>query len=202
MVGCVRKLNHKTFPPRTIRCRDYSKYDPATLKQQLENTDWSAVYETNKINESIKAFNTILEGAFNNHAPIIEKKVKGRPCPWLNRTLKSKMNERDNLLRKAKKSNLESDKLLYKNSRNRCNNLLRQAKSKYHQDQLNENNLNPKRFWDTLKKIFPTKQKTNVPKSNNRASLAETFSKWFATCYCCETVETERNATSRTCFRA
>ena len=46
--------------------------------------------------------------------PFIEKKVKGRPWPWLNKTLKSKMNERDNLLRKAKKSNPESDSVKFK----------------------------------------------------------------------------------------
>ena len=167
MVGCVRKVNHSKFVPRTIRCRDYSNYDPETLKQQLKDADWSAVYGTTNLNDSIQTFNDILERIFNNNAPNIEKKVKGRPCPWLNKSIKSKMNERDKILRKARKTNLENDWLLYKKLRNRCNNLLRQAKSKYHQDQLNENKLNPKRFWDALKKIFPTKQSSSVPKTNN-----------------------------------
>ena len=124
MVGCVRKVNHSKFVPRTIRCRDYSNYDPETFKQQLKDADWSAVYGTTNLNDSIQTFNDILERIFNNNAPNIEKKVKGRPCPWLNKSIKSKMNERDKILRKARKTNLENDWLLYKKLRNRCNNLL------------------------------------------------------------------------------
>jgi len=176
----LRKLNHRKFAPKTIRCRDYSKYNPEIMKQHLHDADWSSVYETTNVNDSIKAFNEILETNFNEQAPIIEKKVKGRPCPWLTEPLKRAMNERDKMLRKAKKSNKEIDRSTYKKLRNRCNNQLRQSKSKYHQNQLNENELSPKRFWDTLKKIFPTKQSTSVPKTNNRKQLTETFSNWFA----------------------
>lgn len=81
MIVCTRKINHRKFAARTIRCRDYSKYNPETLKEQLQNADWSSVYNAANVNDSIMAFNEILETNVNKRAPIIENKIKGRPCP-------------------------------------------------------------------------------------------------------------------------
>jgi len=67
------------------------------------------------------------------------------------------MNELEN----ANRNNNESDRLAYKKLRNRCNNQLRQVKSKYYLNKLNENELNPKGFWDTLR-IFFRQSKSQV----------------------------------------
>ena len=41
--------------------------------------------------------------------------------------------------------------------RNFCTNQVRRAKANYHQDLLNENCDNPRKFWATIKRVFPTK---------------------------------------------
>lgn len=82
------------------------------------------------------------------------------------------MNERDKLLRKFIKSKQENDWCTYKKKRNYCNNQLRISKAKYNQEQLNQHELNPKRFWSALKRIFPAKVSASVPKNNNRKELA------------------------------
>ena len=46
---------------------------------------------------------------FEKHAPPIEKRVKGRPCPWMNNELKTTLNRRDVLLRRARKTNEDAD---------------------------------------------------------------------------------------------
>ena len=180
MVGCLRKINYKQFPSKTIRCRNLTNYDPCALNRDLEHTDWDPVYNASTVNQCVDAFNNILETAFDNHAPTINKKIKGRLCPWLNPNLKAKMNDRDKLMRKAKKSSKDEDWLAYKQSRNRCNNLLRNAKANFHKEQLNVNGANPKRFWDCIKKIFPSKEKLSPPNTRNNLKLANTFSSWFA----------------------
>ena len=55
------------------------------------------------INKALKYFNTKVSGAFDRHAPTIQKNVKCRPCKWLTRELKKDMNNRDRQLRKAMK---------------------------------------------------------------------------------------------------
>ena len=46
---------------------------------------------------------------FNRHAKIIEKKFKGRKCPWIGDDVKKLMDERDQVIRKARKTKLEND---------------------------------------------------------------------------------------------
>lgn len=44
MVGCIRKRNHLRFPSKTIRVRDYSKYNPIAVNNELRNATWAGVY--------------------------------------------------------------------------------------------------------------------------------------------------------------
>jgi len=83
------------------------------------------------------------------------RRVKGQKCPWLTVELKRKMNNRDKVLRKARKSNSTADWNLYKNLRNACNNQLRKEKTTYHQRLLRESS--PNTFWSIIKNIFPVK---------------------------------------------
>ena len=94
--------------------------------------------------------------------------------------LKAEMNNRDKLMRKGKKSQNDKNWLAYKQSRNRCNNLLRSAKASFHRKQFNEHSNNPKQFYKCIKKVFPTKEKVPPPNSKNNLSLVKKFSTWFA----------------------
>ena len=38
-VMCIRKINHRKMPFRTITCRDYSKYNHTVLARDIENYD-------------------------------------------------------------------------------------------------------------------------------------------------------------------
>ena len=67
------------------------------------------------------------------------------------------------LLRKMRKSKLETDIAAYKQKRNQVNILLRKAKTNYLQNLLDENFRSPDRFWKEIKRIYPTKNKQSVP---------------------------------------
>jgi len=97
--------------------------------------------------------------------PFYRKKIKGRSCPWLNENVKREMNERDKLLRMARKLNKDTDWNAYKRKRNFVKNELQRAKRSFYKTELKENSDKPSKFWDTIKKIFPTKSKSpNLPK--------------------------------------
>ena len=108
---------------------------------------------------------SILREVFNNHAPMISKPVKGKISQWLNPQIKSKMNNRDKLYRKFRKSRTESNSKSYKSQRNKVNVLVRKAKKEYFQNLLRESTNDPSRFWKILKKIFPTKNIVSGAKS-------------------------------------
>ena len=73
MVVCLRKLNLRSSHLKQYVAEITLKYNLETLKQQLQDLDWSPVYETTNLNESITTFN---ETNFNKKAVIIEKKLR------------------------------------------------------------------------------------------------------------------------------
>ena len=106
MIGTVRKINHLKYPSRTIKCRNYAKYDHQKFRNDVSEIDWSLVHFSD-VNVAVSHFRPKLREPIENHAPFIEKRVKGRECKWLNAEIKSEMNSRDQLHRKAQKSRKE-----------------------------------------------------------------------------------------------
>ena len=104
---------------------------------------------------------SILQTAFDSFCPMITKKVKGKPSPWLTAEIKSLMNERDKLLRKWRKVKRKDLKDQLKAKRNLVNSRVRAEKAEYTKSLLRENANDPTSFWKTLKKVFPIKTKNS-----------------------------------------
>lgn len=182
MVACLRKLNNKKFAVKTLKCRNYSNYDPASMNDDFSRVNWLPVLTARNVNDAVNIFNDIVRNIFDKHAPFINKRVKGRPCPWLDNNLKQKQNHRDRVLRKARKSGKQDDWNSYKKLRNNCNNLLKKTKAQYHKNILQENRMDPKGFWKSIKQIFPTKSRRDNNASNNENSnqtLADRFGEYY-----------------------
>ena len=119
-----------------------------------------------------------------NRTPIVEKQIKGRQCPWLSADIKIAMNDRDKMLRKVRKTNKEYDWMIYKTLKNRCNNKIKYAKKRYHNELLHENVRNPKKFWKTIKDVFPSKEKPTMASvyssQADRLTRANSFCQFFS----------------------
>ena len=114
MVACIRKLNTQRYEPKTIKARNYSNYDAAKMKEDVSKIDWGPIYQTRDVSSALLYFCNQLKTVFNEHAPFVEKRVKGKNCPWLNQNVRKSMKERDKLLRKARKSKTLADWTAYK----------------------------------------------------------------------------------------
>lgn len=147
-------MNHHRPSPRIITCRNYRTYDPNALKKDFSEADFEPLYRINNVNSAWNYLQNILVTNFNKHAPIITKRVKGSLCPWLVPEIKRVMNNRDQMLRKFRKSKSGSDWDTYKRLRNSCTNLIRKARSEYHQNLLAESRNNPQSFWKNIKRFF------------------------------------------------
>ena len=104
LIGCVRKLNHQKFQPKTIICRSNRNYTKDQLIAYLRNSDWSEVYRATDVSTAWSEMKRIICTTLDIVAPKFEKIVTGKPCPWIITDLKMQMNERDSLLRKSRKS--------------------------------------------------------------------------------------------------
>eukprot|EP00794_Sanderia_malayensis_P015479 gene15479-17059_t len=112
-----------------------------------------------------------------------------RLSPWTTKDVKSEMNLRDNLLRKARRTNHEIDWSSYKRQRNRVTNLVKKCKNRYHKVLLKESGNTPDEFWAAIKKVYPTRSSVSNAgtvfeidgiKTTNKQAIAESFCKLFA----------------------
>ena len=62
------------------------------MKKDVRNASWDSVYNSTNVNTALENFNSILKDIFDKHAPLIEKRIKGKSCPWLNDAIKKQMN--------------------------------------------------------------------------------------------------------------
>ena len=102
----------------------------------------------------------------NIHTPIIHKRIRGlRNYPWINFQIKRCIQQRNYLLKKARKTNLDEDWLCYRSSRNKVTNEIKKAKKPYNKRLVEENKNDTKTFWKTIKSVLPGVKKDVNTKS-------------------------------------
>ena len=96
------------------------------------------------------------------------------------------MRQRDYLQKKAHTTGLPSDWKRYRLQRNRVTNLIRKEKENYNRRLINENAGDPNSFWQTVKKILPSKSKIPSPKlkvngqvKTEKSSIGNSFNNVF-----------------------
>lgn len=82
------------------------------------------------------------------------KRRKRETLPWLNDNIWQMMKQRDLALKKATKTKLDTDILIYKGLRNKVVNELRSAKSSFYIHALNEAKGNGKNIWKHIKNLI------------------------------------------------
>ena len=99
----------------------------------------------------------------DKHAPLIDKKVRGRNCPWLTLEIKRMMRARDASLKKYRRSKLDTDLAAYRLLRNKVSARIKRAKESYSRSLLEENSGDSVSFWRSVKKIMPDAKQKSIP---------------------------------------
>ena len=190
LIGCIRKMNSLRYQPERITCRDFKNYDVNTINNELLNADWNKVYSCRSANTAYKQLKEILLDTLERHAPTVQKTVKGKPSPWLTEEVKRHMNTRDQLNRKAQKSNNPSDFRNYRKKKNFVTNEINRSKRNYFKTKLQEYHNKSDKLWQTIKKIFPVKMTTKSSTTsfkvgdkiiNDKISIAQGFCNFYST---------------------
>ena len=131
LLGAIIKKNQQRFPYRTIHKRNYAKYDKEHFLADLKAVPWGTVIQHADTNRAWETFKRLLKEIIDKYAPLIKKLVRGKDCPWINNLVRSKMNERDYYLKRARKSGKENDLSSYHRLRNTVTRLIRHSKATY-----------------------------------------------------------------------
>ena len=134
----------------TIECRNSSNYDQQVFCEDLENCCWNDVLNQEEFNSARMKWKKLFLLVCTKHAPVRRKITRGVKCPWLQAATKKLMNERDFVLRKARRSRSESDWSMYRRLRNQVPNRIKIEKRRYQRNEISDNMDNPKSFWKII----------------------------------------------------
>ena len=104
LTGTLRKLNTRKFEPRKVFVRNYSNYDTQIYRTDSNNIPWNNLIAERDLNKAWSLFKSALITVIDKHAPMVKRYVRGRDCQRLFDKIRSKMRERDQVLKKLAKA--------------------------------------------------------------------------------------------------
>ena len=142
-------MNCKRSQGQTKPFRNYTRYNSLAFCNDLREINWEKNMNSTLPERSNADLNTIdrmwlnFKSAYisvvDRHAPLINKRVRGIDCPWMNGEIKKVMHERDKQSKIARKTNLSVDWEKYRTLRNRVTALVKSAKGNYNRELIEKN---------------------------------------------------------------
>ena len=165
MIYCTRKKQReKLNQHRTFNTRTYKNYTAEKFIDELNKIPFPDYLIFKDINEAFNDFSEKFVSLVNKIAPIKSFRVKGYTEDWFDGEINESIKDRDKLLRKYKKTKLETDYECYKAARNKSKNLIKSKKISFYEETIRENTGNSKKIWGTLKSLGLPNKKGNDSK--------------------------------------
>ena len=117
-----------------ITLRDRKNYDGTNYKEEISKIDWSPLLSSSNIDEINDIFVTEISKILDKSAPFKTYQKRNKFRCWVDDDMKRKMDERDNLRKKARATDEEVDWIAYRKARNKCCKDLIKSKEKYYRN--------------------------------------------------------------------
>ncbi|CAG9135534.1 unnamed protein product [Plutella xylostella] len=164
LIFCSYRLRIPKAKPVVLLQRNFSKLDAERLRSDATQIQWSDMQDLPDINDKVAFLCSNVIKLFDTHAPVRPVKLKHRPTPWINETIRKFMVRRDRAFRRYKISRTEENWSACKVARNRCNQMCRNAKRRYIAEQLELSS--PAGTWKFLRSLGvgkPPKLDNQIP---------------------------------------
>ncbi|CAG9113625.1 unnamed protein product [Plutella xylostella] len=185
LIFCSYRLRIPKPKPVVLFQRNFTKLDAEKLRSDAAQIQWSDMQDLPDVNDKVEFLCTNIIKLFDTHAPVRPVKLKHRPTPWINDTIRKFMVRRDRAFRRYKMSRTDENWTACKVARNRCNQMCRNAKRRYIAEQLELSS--PAGIWKFLRSLGvgkPPKQDEHIPFDLNNlnkhfasSSTVDTFTK-------------------------
>nr|CAI5836700.1 unnamed protein product [Callosobruchus analis] len=149
LVLCNLLINLKKPPIKMKTYRDFKLFYFEEFERDLKQLEWADLYNANNIEDKVQLFTNKLMQLFDNHAPLVTRRISKPKDEWYADCIKVMTEERNRRLSKYKHTKNENDWREYADMRN----LVKNGSSKG--------------LWNTL-------QQMNVY-SNNNPTLPDCF---------------------------
>ena len=185
----VSKSKRVSYSDRPLT-RIFSNSNIINFQSQLSMVDWSFIYNSDSIDDSIAYLSNTLLNLFNLNFPTVQCSRKSlKDKPWLNADLKKRIRIKNKLYYRAKQSNNIDDERAYKEYRNITEKDIEKFRKKYFQDLLDNRYNSIKNIWKTLNNLCSynnNKRKSGIShlstakgEIRNNLDIAEEFNNYF-----------------------
>ena len=186
--GGVKK-QHKNISTRQMK--NFSKSD---FLDDLQKIDWKGIVtQTDDVNIIVEQWTKIFSLILEKHAPLRNRRVSERFCPWITKDFKLMCASRDKLRKQAIRSKSEVLFDAYKQMRNKVNKVNIDLKRDYFTNKITFHEGDIKNTWKTINLVLNKKSKTTQivtldvdgKKISNHEAIAEHMNTYF-----CNSVKT------------
>ena len=155
LIFCTRKISKiKTGGDhKYLNFCSLKNYTADYYKETLKQVDFPNYENFGDVNEAYSNFFQKLMTVIDKIAPYKSKRVKGNTQKWFDGEVLEKLNLRNKLFKKFKKSRLHIDKELYKKSKYDALKLITSKKQAFFEEKLSETIGKPKELWESLKSL-------------------------------------------------
>ena len=153
IISLRKTLKTKAAFHKQISFHSLNNYSTITYEETLKKVKFSNYGNFVNINEAYSNFIQKLTSVIEEIAPCKTKRVKGNSKEWFDSVVSERINNRDKLFKKFKKSRLHLDQENYKKAHYEVKKLIAEKKRNYFETKLTENIGKPKELWKTLKAL-------------------------------------------------
>jgi hypothetical protein len=157
---------------RRFKSIDIDKFKEDLLISGLRDFD-----ESMSVDEAVTLYESVLTELMDNHCPVIKKKIKKKPTPWLDlelRTLRQKRRAAERAWRKGK-----GDRMDYIKLRDEFSRLEFVKRCAHHKDSLRASSGDTKTLYKKLNRLLGN-ESHDLPQHLDSTKLAEDFKDFFS----------------------
>ena len=169
LIFLTRKKIKTKNTPTTFNGRSYINFSEPALKNSLKDINWENLYNMSKVNDAWKLIKENILLVIDQMCPTKAIRIKKFKDLWISQEILENIRDKDILLSRAKHSDNLEDWKLARDCRNEVKNIVKNAKSEFIKENLNEHQNDSKRFWKTMSNILPS----NKDKSANKIILKD-----------------------------
>ncbi|KAG6447877.1 hypothetical protein O3G_MSEX005232 [Manduca sexta] len=124
-------LKPPKFPSKIFHLRSFGRIDADKLKGDAANVNLDHLLAATSVDDKVAIFNRAVTSLFDTHAPLKKIKLKRPPAPWITNGVRMAMRRWDRAFRQYRSYRSEENWCLFKAKRNRCNQMVRNAKCRH-----------------------------------------------------------------------
>ena len=193
ILRCYKTMDAQRKQHSKIKYRNIDKINKECFLRDLREAPWDISFVFRDADDIVESWYKIFNDILDNHAPLKSKSVKKINQPrWFTNDLYNEINKRDNLLKRARRTQNKQDWSAFKLVKNKVTRKLRNAKEQYFKTQFSKNQKCPKKLWSLIKDLSKDTKNNDdsvpIADENNNLikddhSIAERFNRFFVDVY-------------------